>query len=103
MSNLVGATTAVFPVHLSIASNEIINVGWRTIDGTAKGGIDYQALDGVVRFLPGEIEGKIEVLVYGGMEPSAADNSKIFYIRLVENEPPHLRLDSLCCLSPCHL
>ena len=85
MSNLVGATTAVFPVHLSIASNEIINVGWRTIDGTAKGGIDYQALDGVVRFLPGEIEGKIEVLVYGGMEPSAADSSKIFYIRL---DPP---------------
>lgn len=92
MSNLVGATTAVFPVRLSVASNEIVNVEWTTSDGTALSGLDYKAAKGVVKFLPGETEKQIQALVYGQPIVPAAD--KVFYIRL---SPPSnaILVDSL--------
>ena len=92
MSNLVGATTAVFPVRLSVASNEIVNVEWTTSDGTALSGLDYKAAKGVVKFLPGETEKQIQALVYG--QPIVPIADKVFYIRL---SPPSnaILVDSL--------
>ncbi len=76
---LIGATTAVFVIKLSVALTEPVDVAWSTKDGTAKAGIDYQAANGVVTFLPGETEKQIQVTVYGA---SATDPSKNFYIQL---------------------
>lgn len=76
---LIGATTAVFVIKLSVALTEPVDVAWSTKDGTAKAGIDYQAANGVVTFLPGDTEKQIQVTVYG--QPTTGPN-KTFYIQL---------------------
>lgn len=65
MSNLSGATTAVFIVRLSAALEVPVNVAWKTKDGTAKAGTDYEAASGTVTFEPGETTRQIQVSVYG--------------------------------------
>lgn len=77
---LVGATTAVFGVHLSVAIPETVTVQWETINGTAIAGVDYEAANGAVVFAPGETEKLIEVVVYGA--DVGANNPKNFYIKL---------------------
>lgn len=68
MSNLSGATTAVFIVRLSAALEVPVTVAWKTKDGTAKAGIDYVAASGSVTFEPGETTKQIQVAVYGRAE-----------------------------------
>lgn len=68
MSNLSGATTAVFIVRLSAALEVPVTVAWKTKDGTAKAGTDYEAASGSVTFEPGETEKQIQVSVYGRAE-----------------------------------
>lgn len=65
MSNLSGATTAVFIVSLSAALEVPVTVAWKTKDGTAKAGTDYEAASGSVTFEPGETTQQIQVAVYG--------------------------------------
>lgn len=68
MSNLSGATTAVFIVSLSAALEVPVTVAWKTKDGTAKAGTDYEAASGSVTFEPGETTQQIQVAVYGRAE-----------------------------------
>lgn len=82
--NLTGGTTALFVIALSVAVSEPIDVKWKTKDGTAKAGTDYDAATGTVTFLPGETEKQISVTVYGRDE-SAGESNKTFYI---EVDPP---------------
>ena len=77
---LIGATTAVFPVRLSVAVASPVDVEWSTRDGSAIAGTDYKAASGTVTFLPGETEKQIEVQVYGQAITPADD--KKFFIRL---------------------
>lgn len=79
--NLIGATTAIFIVSLSIAVSDPVDVAWSTRDGTAKAGTDYQAANGVVSFLPGETQKQIEVIVYGQNVSPTGD--KNFFINLM--------------------
>lgn len=65
MTNLSGATTAVFIVKLSAALEVPVNVDWQTKDGTAKAGNDYEAASGTVTFEAGETQKQIQVVVYG--------------------------------------
>ena len=78
--NLIGATTAVFPIRLSVAVASPVDVEWATRDGSAIAGSDYKAASGTVTFLPGETEKQIEVQVYGQAITPADD--KVFFIRL---------------------
>ena len=78
--NLIGATTAVFPIRLSVAVASPVDVEWATRDGSAVAGLDYKAAAGTVTFLPGETEKQIEVQVYGQAITPADD--KVFFIRL---------------------
>ena len=78
--NLIGATTAVFPIRLSVAVSTTVDVEWSTRDGSAVAGSDYKAAAGTVTFLPGETEKQIEVQVYGQSITPADD--KVFFIRL---------------------
>ena len=60
MSNLSGATTAVFIVRLSAALEVPVTVDWQTKDGTAKAGTDYEAASGSVTFEPGQTEKQVQ-------------------------------------------
>lgn len=65
MTNLSGATTAVFTITLSAALEVPVNVAWQTKDGTAKAGTDYEAASGSVTFEAGDTQKQIQVTVYG--------------------------------------
>ena len=65
MSNLSGATTAVFIISLSAALETPVTVAWQTKDGTAKAGTDYEAASGSVTFEPGETSKQVQVVVNG--------------------------------------
>ncbi|QIW86640.1 tail protein [Klebsiella phage LASTA] len=65
MTNLSGATTAVFIISLSSALEVPVNVDWETKDGTAKAGTDYEAASGSVTFEAGDTQKQIQVAVYG--------------------------------------
>lgn len=78
--NLIGATTAIFTVSLSVTVAEPVDVAWSTKDGTAKAGTDYEAANGVLTFQPGELNKQIEVTVYGANAGATGD--KKFYIKL---------------------
>lgn len=77
---LIGSTTAVFDITLSVALTEPVDVAWSTKDGTAIAGTDYEAANGVVTFLPGETSKQIQVTVYG--QDVGANQPKNFYITL---------------------
>ena len=80
MSNLIGSTQAAFALTLSTALTEQVDIGWQTIDGTGKAGIDYEAASGTVSFAPGETAKQIQVLVYG--QNSTTANGLTFHIKL---------------------
>ncbi|MDE2881348.1 MAG: hypothetical protein OXP70_05805, partial [Acidobacteriota bacterium] len=53
----------VFPVRLSGASAHTITVSYRTADGTAEAGADYEAGAGELSFAPGESERSVTIAV----------------------------------------
>ena len=61
----VGSVLAQFTVKLTKPATEPVAVLWRTVDGTAKAGVDYAAAAGTVNFAVGEDTKTLEVLVYG--------------------------------------
>ena len=84
MSNLSGATTAVFIVRLSAALEVPVTVDWQTKDGTAKAGTDYEAASGSVTFEPGQTEKQVQVVVYGRAEGDT--ETRAFSIQLYPPE-----------------
>ena len=52
---------AEFPVTLVPASDDVVTVSFRTMDGTAVAGLDYTATMGTLRFEPGETSATIAV------------------------------------------
>ena len=54
-----------FPVTLSHASAESVEVAWSTADGSATAGEDYTAASGSVTFAPGETEKTLTVATVG--------------------------------------
>jgi large repetitive protein len=60
-----GTTLFRFVVTLSGAYDQTVTVNFKTVDGTAKAGSDYQATSGALSFAPGETVKYIDILVYG--------------------------------------
>lgn len=60
-----GSVLAQFTVTLTKPATEPVAVLWRTVDGTAKAGVDYAAAAGTVNFAVGEDTKTLEVLIYG--------------------------------------
>ncbi len=58
-----GAGTAVFRVGLSGETTSVVTVGYRTQDGTATAGADYQHTSGVLTFGAGELEKQVLVQI----------------------------------------
>lgn len=84
MTNLSGATTAVFIISLSSALEVPVNVAWETKDGTAKAGTDYEAASRSVTFEAGDTQKQIQVTVYGREDGDTA--SRKFSILLYPPE-----------------
>ena len=70
----VGAQNAQVTVSLSHSSRKAVSVNFRTEDGGAAAGDDYQAMFGTLKFAPGETRKTIAVPVYGDriVEPNEA-------------------------------
>jgi hypothetical protein len=60
-----GTTTFTFAVYLSAAYDQDVTVNYRTVDGTAIAGSDYQAKSGTLTILKGQTVGYITIVVYG--------------------------------------
>ncbi len=76
-----GTMAAVFTVSLSAAYGQPVEVGYATVDGSATGGSDYQAVSGTLTFAPGETSKTITVLVNGDR---VAEPNEWFSIKLSE-------------------
>lgn len=60
-------TTATFRLKLSGPSSSEVTASYRTVDGSAVAGIDYEPLNGSITFEPGELIKTIEVPIVGDL------------------------------------
>ncbi len=77
----------VFPVRLVGASARTITVSYRTADGTAEAGADYEAGAGEVSFAPGESERSVTIAV---IDDALDEDTEQFLLNL--SEPVNVRL-----------
>jgi len=75
----VGTTDAVFAVTLSRTIADVVTVEYVTVDGTANAGIDYEATDGKLVFVPGQTEQTFSVPVIGNLQH---DGDRAFSVEL---------------------
>jgi len=68
-----------FEVKLSEATQEIVEVNYVTVDGTAKSGQDYEKVSGVVKFKPGQKKKVVSVPVLGD---NRDENNEKFEVKL---------------------
>lgn len=74
-----GTTVFRFTVSLSAAYDQAVTVNFKTVDGTAKAGTDYQAKTGTLTFAAGETVKFIDVLVTG---ETTREVSEYFQVQL---------------------
>ena len=80
VSPVAEGATAWFTVSLSAAPSSVVNVGYRSADGTAQAGSDYTRSSGSVRFYPG---GSLSRQVYLQVSDDlAADPGETVFLRL---------------------
>ncbi len=60
-----GSSQMSFTVSLSDDSAQTVTVTYRSIDGTARAGVDYQSVNGSLSLNPGQVSGQIPVTVFG--------------------------------------
>jgi hypothetical protein len=68
-----GATSAVFTISLSRASEVDVSVDFATANGTASSGSDYLANSGTVHFAPGDITQTVTISVMGDVTPELTE------------------------------
>jgi hypothetical protein len=72
-------TTFTFTVSLSAAYDQAVTVNYRTANGTATAGSDYQAKSGSVTFAPGETIKTITIVVNGD---KSRESNETFFVDL---------------------
>ena len=75
----VGTQYASVPVTLSAPSAQTVTVNFRTADGTAKVGSDYDAVSGTLTFAPGQMSKSVLVPVRGD---TLAEPDETFSVKL---------------------
>jgi chitinase len=75
-----GIRTAWVSVDLSAASNKSVAIAFRTENGSATAGVDYQAVSGTLTFAPGQTRKTVAVPVYGDR---AVEADETFAVRLL--------------------
>jgi len=78
-SALEGAGWIDVPIVLSAPSPALQRIAWRTRDGSAEAGKDYQAASGVLAFLPGETVKTVRVLIDDDIRFESAETFRIAY------------------------
>ncbi|QDU49298.1 glycosyl hydrolase family 8 [Gimesia panareensis] len=78
-----GTTQAVFTVTLDQPATETVTVQFRTQDGTAVAGMDYQAASGQLVFQPGETEKTITVLISGDVLIESGEDFQVVLEQVV--------------------
>lgn len=63
-----GTRQLLFPVRLSSPQESQVEVGFTTVDGSAKAGSDYVSVSGTLSFDVGEVEKAVAVTVFGDLE-----------------------------------
>ena len=71
--------TAEFVVTLSAASDQEVSMSYRSVDGTAVAGSDYETVTGTLRFEAGVTEGTISVSV---LDDASAEAEEHFTVKL---------------------
>lgn len=74
-----GSRAATFTVTLSMASDQIVTVGFTTAAGSAVAGSDYVAASGTLTFAPGQLSKTITVRVIGDRLP---EPNETFFVNL---------------------
>ncbi|MEB3342084.1 Calx-beta domain-containing protein [Okeania sp.] len=74
-----GKKNMKFEVKLSEATQEIVEVNYVTVDGSAKSGQDYEKVSGVVKFKPGQKKKVVSVPVLGDTRD---ENNEQFEVKL---------------------
>jgi chitinase len=74
-----GTTVFRFAVTLSGAYDQTVTVNFKTVDGTARAGSDYQAKTGTLTFSPGDTVKYIDIVVYGD---TSKEEDEYFSIQL---------------------
>jgi hypothetical protein len=74
-----GTAGATFAVRLSAPRTVPVTVAWKTTDGSAKAGSDYNGASGSLTFPPGTTLRTIPITIRGD---TALENSEIFYVDL---------------------
>ena len=73
--NNTGTQTFEFVVSLDKPAVGAVNVDYTTVDNTATGGVDYDAVSGTLNFNPGEDSVSIMIVIHGDTQP---ENDEIF-------------------------
>lgn len=79
-----GQTFAVFTVEMSRAHDAPVSLSYRTQDGTAKAGQDYQSRSGTLTFAAGQTRAEVLVPIVDSLAP---EGNEQFYLRLAAPFP----------------
>lgn len=74
-----GSGYVVLTASLSAPSTKTVKVDYKSIDGTAKAGSDYDAVSGTLAFAPGQTRASILVLLHGDTQ---VEPDESFFIKL---------------------
>ena len=85
-----GATNAAVVVSLSKPSDSLVTVEYATLDETAKAGVDYRSVVGVVSFVPGMLHQTVLVPVLGDRDPEGNERFHLMLFNPVGAAPPTL-------------
>ena len=76
-----GRSTATVHLHLNTAATQPVRVAWKTADGTANSGEDYQQASGVLDFAPGETAHDILLTIFGDTK---LEGDETFSVQLID-------------------
>jgi hypothetical protein len=74
-----GTSTLRFTISLAFAYDQPVSVNFKTLDGTATAGSDYQAKSGTLTFAAGETFKFVDVVIYGD---TTKESDEYFSIQL---------------------
>ena len=79
-----GTTEALFEVNLSAPATSHVTVHYRTVEGSARAGDDFESRSGTLTFSPGEVSKSISVPVKSDAVRDAEEDDELFYVELFD-------------------
>ncbi len=79
-----GTTDALFEVNLSAPATNHVTVRYRTVEGSARAGEDFESRSGTLTFSPGEASKTVSVPVKSDAVRDAEEEDELFYVELFD-------------------